>query len=331
MSSFDALDRKILQVLDSAGRLGVSDLARAVRHGRDTVAYRLRRLAEDGTMLGVEPVIDPAVLGLGLYKTYVSFAQADKALDRVHRRLRAHPQVYCAARAHGRWDLLFNVAAESAGGYAEVRNSLLRGCESEVRELGFAVFTQMTYFNRKYLGGAVHRWGTLAASQALLIDAIDRRILQALAEDAGRSDVQLADGAKVTPTVFRYRLRRLEASGVILGYRARFDRSAFQLSSFKLHIALRDYSERTLQEIERFAEQHPYIAQFMVQLGSWPCELNVEAHDNRHLTEIIDTLRSALQERIGLVEVTLYDRDEFTWGFGSKGAADGLLNVANAL
>jgi len=330
--TFDSLDRKILAELDVHGRISVSDLARAVRHGRDIVAYRVQRLEADGILRGAEPVLDPGALGLGLYKTYVSFAQADRALKRVHSRVRAHPQVYCTAHAQGRWDLVFNTAAISPLQYGEIRTELLGSESGAVRELGFATFLRMTYFHRKYLGSRARSWTTMTAPGRIELDAVDRRILAAVTKDARRSDAELAAEAQVTPIVVRYRMAKLERSRVILGYRARFDRSAFGLFAFKVHIALHDFSEQTTRQLEQFARGHQYVSQFMLQLGTWSCEINVEAHDTGHLGEIVNDLRAALVDRIGLVEVTMYDRDEFTWGFGEKrGASDAPpVTVANA-
>ncbi len=332
MQTFDALDRKILAALDVDGRAAISDIARFVRHGRDIVSYRVQRLQREGILLGAEPIIDPGVLGFGLYKTYLSFAQADKALQRVHDRVRVHPQAYCLARAQGRWDLLFNMVATSAIQYAEIRSQLLGPDVSQVREIGFALFTHMTYFNRKYLASSLRSWTTMAAPKALEVDAVERRILSVLAEDARRTDTELAELVGVSPIVFRYRLARLSKAGIILGFRARLDRAAFGLSSYKLHITLLDLSERTTNRIHTFAEKHPHVSQFMLQLGTWSCEMNVEAHDAKHLGEIVDELRSALGDRIGLVEITLYDRDAFIWGFGEPRKRGSILQptVANA-
>ena len=83
MKTFDALDRTIFRILDSEGELSVSDVAKRVRRGRDTVAYRLHRMEEDGVLRGVEPILDPGALGLGLFKTYVSFSNSPGSVEKV--------------------------------------------------------------------------------------------------------------------------------------------------------------------------------------------------------------------------------------------------------
>ena len=318
MRTFDKLDRAILAILDTEGRATASEIARKVRRGRDTVAYRIQRLVSEEILQGSEPIINPASLGLGLYKSYVSFAQANQSLDRVHKRTVHHADCYCVAKAHGRWDLIFNMVASTPNQFMELRNSLFAGEEKHIRELGFSLFTRMVHYNRKYLGSPSKNWTTISTTSQVELDDTDRAILQALARDARRADAEIAREIETTPMVVSHRLKNLEKSGVIVGYRARLNRNELGLSSYKLQIELRDLSQKSLSKIETFAREHEFVTQFMLQLGSWPCEINVDVYDNRHLATLIDELREAVGAAIGLIEVTLYDRDLFTWGFGAQ-------------
>lgn len=61
------------------------------------------------------------------------------------------------------------------------------------------------------------------------LDAIDRRLLAALQDDARRPNVQLAEIAGLSPSPCARRVRLLEESGVLQGYHARVDRAAVGL------------------------------------------------------------------------------------------------------
>lgn len=316
MKTFDALDRHLFRILDTEGDISISDLSRRVRRGRDTVGYRLRRMEENGILRGVEPILDPGALGLGLFKTYLSFAQSPTSVERVLKTLRTHPQVYCAARSFGRWDLMFNMVARDAREFSEVRNEVLNRCTTDIREMESAVFTEMVYFNRKYLGEKPRAWAALSHSQRSEFDESFRKVMRRMCVDARASEVSIAEMEKLTPIIVRTRRLQAEEKGVVLGYRARFDRSAFELSSYKLHIQLRRHTSEVIQRLRRFAERHSYVSQFMLHIGGWPCEMNVEAHDNRHVAQIIDELRAHHDEVLGLIDISLYERDSFSWGFG---------------
>jgi len=61
------------------------------------------------------------------------------------------------------------------------------------------------------------------------LDAIDRRMLEALQADGRLSNVELADRVGLSPSPCLRRLKRLEKDGVIAGYRASLDRERIGL------------------------------------------------------------------------------------------------------
>lgn len=84
-------------------------------------------------------------------------------------------------------------------------------------------------------------------------DHVDRKILRALREDGRMSIVQLADYVGLSATPCKRRLKRLEDSGLISGYSARFDRkiSGFGITAF-VSVEL---ERQDADEIARFQNQ----------------------------------------------------------------------------
>ena len=60
----DQFDRKIIDVLREDGRMSITDLSQRVGLSKTPCQVRLRRLIEQGYILGFRAVIDPAKLGL---------------------------------------------------------------------------------------------------------------------------------------------------------------------------------------------------------------------------------------------------------------------------
>lgn len=65
--------------------------------------------------------------------------------------------------------------------------------------------------------------------EKILLDALDRRILDALMQDSSRSLAELSAAVGLSPTPCWKRVKRLEASGVIRGRVALVDRAAVGL------------------------------------------------------------------------------------------------------
>ena len=70
-SEIDRFDRAILQVLAKDGRITVTDLAERIGLSKTPTQVRLKRLIDEGTILGFRAVIDPVRLGLD----HVAFAE----------------------------------------------------------------------------------------------------------------------------------------------------------------------------------------------------------------------------------------------------------------
>ena len=91
----DELDRKIIAVLRSDGRITVTDLAKAVGMSKTPCQVRLRRLTESGVIRGFRAVVDPASLGLD----HVAFAEVklsdtrESALTEFNGAVRRIPEV----------------------------------------------------------------------------------------------------------------------------------------------------------------------------------------------------------------------------------------------
>ena len=75
----DAIDRKILAVLQCEGRLTLTELAERVQLSVSPCHRRLRALERDGTIQGYRAVVDPAALGLTFEAlVFVTMRQEDR-------------------------------------------------------------------------------------------------------------------------------------------------------------------------------------------------------------------------------------------------------------
>ena len=315
----DALDKKLLALLDREGRITFSEMARALRHGRDIVEYRYRRAIESGLLKGVAPIIDPSALGLSAFKTYVRFVAPEDDRETLMKELRAHPNALCCALCHGPWDLVFNVAALSPHHFFQIRNEILKNSFGRIRDIAFSVITDMRHYLRKHLiVNPAPEWRIFAGEKRIDLNDVDNIIIQNLLQDGRMSLAEIARRTNSSEGMVRNRIQHFEETGLIAGYRGVLNREAFGLSGYKLQIELLDFSPTTMNTIFDFAKNEVSCYQAMVQLGSWPCELNVEVRDNRHLSDIIIRLREAFPKTIGRVEVLMYEHEEFMWRVGSS-------------
>ena len=125
------------------------------------------------------------------------------------------------------------------------------------------------------------------------IDPFDRKILQALVENARAANVEIAQKVGLSEAPCSRRIRRMEADQVILGYHARLDPDAMGIGFVAFVTLVLDYvtattAERFYQEIRAI----PEIMACYIVSGGYDALLHVAAKDSRAYSEIVfDRLR----------------------------------------
>ena len=127
MMAMDAIDRKILAELQTAGRLTVTELAQRVALSVAPCHRRLRELERSGAIRGYRAVIDPAAVGLGfevLVQVTMDREDASTIIE-FERGLAGIPQIRHAERLFGDPDYLIRVATTDLAAYQVLRDERL--------------------------------------------------------------------------------------------------------------------------------------------------------------------------------------------------------------
>jgi Lrp/AsnC family leucine-responsive transcriptional regulator len=121
-SEIDRFDRAILDALSQDGRMTVTDLAEKVGLSKTPTQVRLRRLIDQGYILGFRAVLDPAKLGLD----HVAFAEVklsdtrERALGEFNAAVRRIREVEECHMIASSFDYLLKVRTSDIRRYREV-------------------------------------------------------------------------------------------------------------------------------------------------------------------------------------------------------------------
>jgi DNA-binding Lrp family transcriptional regulator len=112
------------------------------------------------------------------------------------------------------------------------------------------------------------------------VDAIDRNILALLQQDGRLTVTELAERVRLSLSPCHRRLRALERSGAITGYRAQLDAAALGLSfDAVVFVTMRDSSRDTLSAFEEATAAVPNVIQAQRLFGDPDYLLRVVAAD----------------------------------------------------
>ncbi|RVT52335.1 MAG: Lrp/AsnC family transcriptional regulator [Burkholderiales bacterium] len=129
----DAIDRRILQVLQSQGRCTYDELAQAVGLSASAALRRVRRLEDAGVIAGYVALVDPVRVGLGL-TAYINVrlekhteSHKRNPMDLFAASVQTWPEVVECSALTGEMDFLLRVVVRDMDHYSRfIMESLLK-------------------------------------------------------------------------------------------------------------------------------------------------------------------------------------------------------------
>lgn len=133
---------------------------------------------------------------------------------------------------------------------------------------------------------------------AIKLDAIDLRILSAVAREGRITKLRLAEEAGLSPTPCWMRLRRLETAGVVSGYHARVNlRAVAPFVSVLVEVTLGNHRQADFDRFERAIREVSAITDCWAVGGGVDYLLKLQTRDIDSYQREIDAL---LEREIGI-------------------------------
>ncbi|WP_245633947.1 Lrp/AsnC family transcriptional regulator [Amycolatopsis jejuensis] len=124
------------------------------------------------------------------------------------------------------------------------------------------------------------------------MDAIDRRILDLLREDARRTVRDIADHVGLTVAPVKRRIDRLEATGVIDGYTVRINPARIG-PDLEAVVELRVAGNMDLETILSFSSHVPEVTEVLTLAGDPDALIRVRARTIHELQRVVNVLRTS--------------------------------------
>jgi DNA-binding Lrp family transcriptional regulator len=127
------------------------------------------------------------------------------------------------------------------------------------------------------------------------MDRIDRKILDLLAQDSRLTGEQLGERVGLSPSAAHRRVKALEESGAILGYRARLSRAARgNPSTVFVQVTLTDQRQATMLAFEAALASTPQVVEAHLMSGQSDYLVKVLVPDHDSYERIHREILSAL-------------------------------------
>lgn len=143
--NLDQIDLRILDVAQKDGSLSQRELAERVGLSQNALWRRLKRLEQDGVLLGNHRRVNAAKLGLDLtvFVMVRTRSHSEEWIEAFRAHVRRIPQVVEMHRIGGDWDYMLKVVTRGMSGYDKVYKRLTTGIELETVTGFFSMETML--------------------------------------------------------------------------------------------------------------------------------------------------------------------------------------------
>ncbi len=289
----DLTDRRILSELDKNCRIPNSMLAKQVGKSREAVKYRIEQLVTKGIIKKFQVAINPSRLGYLMFKVYLKLENLPDEREKFFEELKSSRDVYWIGISDGAFDCVFAILSRSVEAFYVEINSLLSRWQPLIVSKVIGTMVDTTSYNKKFFLGETDGAPRVLAGQYAdnKIDEIDSKILSALSENARIPIAQLARSARTGIDSVRAKIKRMEETGIIAGYRIAVDFNKLGIEFFKAILYFKSLSEKEELALYEWMRVHPNSLYYIRSLAPWEAEFEFAVESYQHFNSIINELR----------------------------------------
>ena len=273
----DLKDRKILFELDFNARQTNTEIAKKVGLSKQGVDYRIKNLLKNGVITGFYPVIDNMKLGYIYGRVFIKPQNLTKEGElKVLESLAKERKINWILKSEGNYEILFASWQKTLGSFKQLTRDIVSRYSRYIKDIRESVGIRVVHYRSRFLmeKEGVDKLVFEETPVRVIVDALDKRILKALCRDARASLVDIASNLRISPKVLAYRIKKLENSKVILGYRPLINYSILGYTYYKILFHLMNVTKEGFESFRRYMENHPKVLFIIDEVGI--CDIDIE-------------------------------------------------------
>lgn len=277
-TEIDLKDRKILFELDFSARQTDSEISRSVGLSKAGVRYKIQDMVNNKILLGFYPIINLTKLGFVYGRVFVKSQNLtqEKAAD-IFDKLRKEKAIKWILECEGSYDIGLGIWSSSLRQFKKEIEKFVSKYGFYVKEKKESIGIDVAHFQSRYLLNKketreIHIEEEDKTEQ---IDAVDKKILEVLCQNARMSLVNIAAKLKIQSNVVAYRIRRMEEKGIVLGYRPLINNNILGFNHYKIFFHLINVTEKDLIRLKQYIKSSPNVVYIVDEIGI--CDIDIEA------------------------------------------------------
>src|SRR3989344_3040593 len=290
----DAKDRKITALLAQNSRMAASQIAKEIQLSRDAVAYRIKRLQQEGVIIGFVPILDFSHLG---FSEYHVFFLLDEKVKAEHHKLVTFLKNHSSTRAvmgyTDTWDLEWTLIVRDIREFDAILTDVLTTFpEVIVEQDSLAVV-------RKYLSLTLPKSYSNISPKKLAMrapftpDKLTYKLIDLLAKDSRQSTYELGRALGISPDSVSYKLKQLQDSGIIKQFTTLYNLTALGHSWYTYTINMKHFDKHDEAKLSTYSIAHPHLIRAAKLFGPWNVMLSIVTDSPQNYHTIVKDIKNS--------------------------------------
>ena len=307
MSTISQRDRLILQTVMLQAEVPIPRVARQLGFRSETVRRTVQRLQEIGVLLGKQAYLNLSALGLVEYLVFLSlegFSEANRQL--FVQALCDYEQIGFVAEVGGDFQYELHFYGRDSQDFIDFIDALTARFRWRIQAQAITLVHEEEYSGPRYVNTGAPPQKTLGYApvpERVLIDQLDHRILQILANSENNTKREIGRKLNIPHSTVSDRIQRLEQTGVITGHYYLCDIKPMGDLPFSLLIQANVLSRAKRTQLLKFCRLHNRIAYINILIGTWQARIFARVQHYAQTMDIMHELYAAFPNDIQAIRI----------------------------
>jgi Lrp/AsnC family transcriptional regulator, leucine-responsive regulatory protein len=268
-------------------------LGKKVGVSREVAAYRTKKLMEEKTITDFYPIIN--IEKLGYVRNGCCMQLKGITLEKEKEFflfLIKHPFVTYMGPVVGKWNVAFDIISKDKNHLVGILKEIVEEIQPYLENYIITNnFSEDEFYPMK-LFGLKEKREIKHDNSKIELDLVDKKILSLLSTNSRTDYVELSSKLNLAANTVKYRIKRLESTGVIQGYTVLIDATKLGYEYYNLQIKLNP--EAKDEELKNFLRSNPRVFYYYKYLGNehWDLDIGILAKNSKDLRDIIMEFRN---------------------------------------
>ncbi len=289
----DLKDRKLLYELDKNCRQSNSEIGKKIRLNKNTVNYNIKRLEQEGAILGYYTVIDNSKLGYFSFRIYANFfnTKPEQENDMISWLINDN-RIGVVARIESIYDFVIMIWVKDVYEFDKFWLEFKKKFRAYFWNERVDVFPSVYHFKRKYLLGEerFEEYEFVGENKKIEHDETDLKILRLLAKNARMPLIEISSKLKIPERTVAFRIKKMEKNKIIQGYRVNINLERIGYEYYKINMVLNNFEN--YDKLLEFSNSNPNIIYLDRTLTDLDFEIDVEVKNRQELLKLLEEIKA---------------------------------------